>query len=78
MGIAELFVSFSVLLRRLVFLAPVGRSDFVPAPVVNVVLVPTPVAKLDVGSFEFGWVPVCVAALVLLHFVELVPIAGYR
>ena len=80
-GIAELFSSFSLFHRLLVsttFLAPVGRSDFVPAPVVNVVLVPTPVAKLDVGSFEFGWVPVCVAALVLLHFVELVPIAGYR
>ena len=80
MGIAELFASFSLFPRLLVsttFLAPVGRSDFVPAPVVNVVLVPTPVAKLDVGSFEFGWVLVRVVAQVFLHFVRLVPTIGH-
>ena len=35
-------------------------------------LVPAPIAKLDFGSSEFGWVPVRVAVPVLLHFVGLV------
>ena len=71
MGIAELFVSFSVLLRRLVFLAPVGRSDFVPVVVVEAALDLAPVRMLALGS-------VLLAALVLPHFVGFVPTVGYR
>ena len=73
-GIAELFSSFSLFHRLLVsttFLAPVGRSDFVPVVVVEAALDLAPVRMLALGS-------VLLAALVLPHFVGFVPTVGYR
>ena len=40
-------------------------------------LLPAPVAKIDLESFEFGWVLVRVVAQVFLHFVRLVPTIGH-